>query len=307
MQSAICTLFEKHYHYGVGGLVNSLYAHGYRGTVWAGYRGELPFWAAPLRVENEVSIYDVAEDLQIRFVLLETSHHFTNYKPDFMLDLWEHYCPDVEKLYYLDPDIVLKSEWRFFEEWSDYGVALCEDVNSPMHHSHPVRTMWKNFYAPKGIALDHPVDLYVNGGFVGVDKKAIGFLTLWKQLQDLMAEAIGGLENAFIPSNRSYLFHKTDQDALNMSIMGTDLPVSIMGQEAMDIKYGGFTMSHALGSPKPWKKQFASAALRGNRPSLADRAYWQHVESPIPLFDKKALIGKQIDLKVGAFIGKLIR
>lgn len=306
MNTAICTLFEGNYHYGVGALINSLYYHGFRGVVWVGYRGDLPPWAKDLKMCQDYQEFAVAEGCVIRFILLTTPVHFTNYKPDFMLQLWEHYCPETEALFYLDPDIIIKCHWSFFEDWVTFGVALCEDVNSPVPGSHPLRMAWQRFYKPHGFSFDSSVDIYVNGGFVALSKSNKQFLYEWKKIQDLMAPVIGGLQNVGI-KNRTFMFCKTDQDALNIAMQSSTSPVSLMGKEAMDFIPGGITMSHAIGSIKPWRKNFIIEALKGKAPRLAAKSYWQHTQFPIQLYSQQKLFWKQVDLRCGAAIGRFIR
>jgi hypothetical protein len=96
MNSAVCTLFEGDYHYGVGALANSLYACGFRGKIYAGYRGPLPPWVAAPKELNGFTEFHEVEGLTLCFIPLTTNIHFANYKPDFMLEVWEKYCPEAE-------------------------------------------------------------------------------------------------------------------------------------------------------------------------------------------------------------------
>src|SRR4051812_25512698 len=115
MTSAICTLFEDHYHNGVAALINSLYKNGFRGDFYAGYRGTLPTWAGKA-VESSILQWSgakslkVAEGLNIHFLPVTTNFHFAHYKPDFMLALMNSNTqPDF--VAYFDPDIINLCNW----------------------------------------------------------------------------------------------------------------------------------------------------------------------------------------------------
>ena len=310
MKSAVCTLFEGDYYYGVGALANSLYFHGFRGIIWAGYRGNLPPWAKAVKEDKDYQEYNLGEGCVIRFIKLTTDYHFTNYKPDFMLNLWEYFCPSTEALFYFDPDIVIKCRWSYYEEWVTYGVALCEDIISPIPNTHPLRMAWRKFYEPHGFTFDFSTDMYINGGFIGVTKDRNKFLKNWLKIQKLMTPEVGGLQNANLGNNsnfsvkegRSFLFDKTDQDALNIALMSTPCPISLMGKEGMDIIPCGFTMSHAVNAIKPWRKRMALSALKGKRPTLVDKGYLQHSQAPIKLYYPHELFWKKLDLLCGKVI-----
>jgi len=306
MKTAICTLFEGDYHYGLGALVNSLYFHGFRGDIWAGYRGNLPPWVTHLEKNQGDLEFIVTENCKIHFIPLATEHHLTNYKPDFMLQLWEQYCSDCDALFYFDPDIVVKCGWAYYEEWVTNGVALCEDVNSPLTNSHPLLMAWRRFYEPYGFSFDSSTDIYVNGGFIGLTQETKEFLQTWHQIQEFMSPEIGGLANANV-KDRTFLFYKTDQDALNIALRTSKVPTSLMGKEGMDFIHGGFTMSHAIGGPKPWQKQIMRHVLfNGKAPRLADKKYWQHTQNPIQLYSKQQLFWKKLDLLCGAAMSRLV-
>jgi hypothetical protein len=322
MNSAICTLFEGNYHYGVATLSNSLYEQGFRGTIYVGYRGELPNWALKGKKESigkwteAVSLTPV-EGMQLVFLPLITNYSLTNYKPDFMLELWEGLAKEAAALFYFDPDIVIDDSWTCFEQWVNCGVALCEDVNSPFQEFHPLRVGWRDYYKKHNIDLHFKNQIYVNGGFVGLLKKNISFLTLWIQLQESMGDAIGGLDKSIF-SKQTYnstilkmegfqIFDKSDQDALNATIEAYNGTVSYIGKEGMGFSSGKAIMYHALGSNKPWNVNFLQRALQGRSPRPVDECYWQYAVHPISAHSKGEKSKKMTVIKISKFLGRFYK
>lgn len=305
-ESAICTLFEGDYHYGVGALANSLFRFGYRGIIWAGYRGSLPGWAATARQAADYAEFPLGEGCAIRFVPLQTERHLTNFKPDFLLDLWQRRCPDAATLFYFDPDIVIKCAWSFFPEWAGHGVAVCEDVNSPLSSTHPIRHAWRRFCGTHGVELPRALDAYASGGFVGLRRQHIPLVETWKRLVDALEAETGRLQQLCF-RERPYPFYNGDQDVLNMTLMSGDEPLSMIGREGMDFIPGGYIMSHAAGGVKPWRKKMVRSALQGIPPTLPDKAYWENVTHPIRLYPPAIERWHRCDLRAGAAIGRFIR
>jgi hypothetical protein len=322
MISAICTLFEGHYHYGVATLSNSLYTQGFRGTIYVGYRGTLPNWALKGKKQSigkweEAIILSPIDGLQLVFLPLTTTYSLTNYKPDFMLELWDGPAKNSDAFFYFDPDIVIDDSWSCFEQWVNCGVALCEDVNSPLQEYHPRRQGWKSYFKNYKIDLEFKNQIYVNGGFVGVHKKDISFLILWVKLQEFMGEVIGGLENSIF-SKQTYnstilkmegfqIFDKSDQDALNATIEAYKGEISYFGKEGMGFVPGKATMFHALGKYKPWNVSFILRSLDGRSPRAVDVCYWQHSNHPIFAHSKREKSNKLMAIKISKLIGRFYK
>lgn len=320
MISSICTLFEGHYHFGVAGLANSLYYQGYKGSLYAGYRGNLPGWCNSAIVNHDLNwdgarTLTVSQDFCIHFLPLVTDYHFTNYKPDFMLDLLNGPASFVESLFYFDPDIVVTAYWKAFEDWVNCGIALCEDVNSPLAENHPRRAAWRTYFDTKGYTLKFKDCIYSNGGFIGVSVRDKSFLELWKNIQIDMAPRVGGLNRSALSGKKIPKeergpfspFSKTDQDALNAAVEAWDGKVSLLGKEAMAFSAGLSLMPHALGHPKPWQWKPLSQALNGTPPRLVDREYWKAVNGPIITHSAGLVKRRRMFINFAAFIGRFYR
>jgi hypothetical protein len=318
MNSAICTLFEGHYHYGVATLSNSLYKEGFRGTIYVGYRGDLPNWALVGKKEKigkwkEAVIFNPIDTMQLVFLPLDTNYSLTNYKPNFMLELWEGPAKDAEALFYFDPDIVICDSWICYEQWVSCGVALCEDVNSPLPEFHPRRQGWRTYYNKFNINLQFKNQIYANGGYIGLIKKDISFLYLWLKLQDHMAEAIGGLENSIFTNQNLLItpgfqiFDKSDQDALNATAEAYNGIVSYIGKEGMGFDMGKAIMFHALGSPKPWNTNILLRAISGKSVRYVDISYWYTDSYPILVHSKFQTFRKKMCMKTAKAIGRFYK
>lgn len=306
MKSAICTLFEGDYHYGVGALVNSLYHYGFRGDVWVGYRGDLPPWAKSAIDCGQYLELEVADRCLIKFIKLNTTYHLTNYKPMFMLRLWNNFCTNTEALFYFDPDIVIKCSWEFYERWVTYGIALCQDVVwASMPSNHPIRMGWKKHAEVLGYKSFREINQYFNAGFLGLTKDFLGALSVWNEIINYL-ETIGIDLTTLQQSGPTSSFFANDQDALNLMLMIVPYPLSTIGPEGMDFIPCGFTMSHAAGQVKSWRKNLTLAALQGQRPTLADRGYFRHIRTPIKLYNEYQFFVKSADMFVARVLGRFL-
>lgn len=305
-RAAVCTLFEGHYHHGLGALVNSLYRHGFRGTIWAGYRRALPPWATPLSTNEGYQEFAVGESCVIRFLPLQSDLHFANCKPDFMLRIFKEQ-PDLPGLFYFDPDIVIRCRWSFYEEWLSHGLALVQEItNGTMPANHPLRMQWIAFAKSLGLTIHRDLNQYFNSGFIGVARRHQSSLSLWQKLLDGVGQTKLSLQG-FMPGDRTNPFYGIDQDTLNLTAMITDHPLSTIGPEGMDFVSGGFTMSHGVGTPKPWQKPMILSALDGRGPNAADQGYWSNATHPIRLHPRWRLASKKLDLVLGKMIGRFNR
>jgi hypothetical protein len=316
MNSVVCTFYENHYHYGVAALINSLYDNGFRGHVFVGYRGGLPPWAdktydCTVISWSGSSTLKLSEDLQVHFLPVATKVHFTNYKPFFVLDLWEK-CTTLNPpgIFYFDPDIVNKCNWQFYENWIRYGIAIVHEIVwNDMPANHPKRHQWLTIAELAGVRQVHELHSYVNAGFFGIRSNAIAFVQLWKMLIET-AEKNGLFDpSQFFQSKLdSDVLRAGDQDLFNLALMCTEAPLSEFGPEGMDFLNGGWLMSHATGSPKPWKTSHLREWFKGRQVSLQSKAFWKYANGIIQTHSeskiKKVLLAHKVVAVLSRFYSK---
>lgn len=313
MKSICCTLFEGNYHYGVAALINSVYENGFIGDFYIGYKGELPLWTSNVvKVDSNIwqngVVYVFAENCNIHFLPIETTMHMTNYKPEFLIKLSNLSKGNFDGLFYFDPDIVIKCRWSFFEKWIEYGVALVHEVvSNDLPNTHPFRHEWREIASKVNLTNSRVLTSYINAGFIGLKLCNIDFVKNWGDILNLAIKTYNYDGKQLQSLNRTYSFNFFDQDALNAAAMCSGEPISEMGPEAMDFVNAGWTMSHATGSPKPWKKKFLISALLGIPPTKAEKEYWRFVKGIINPYSNLYIKRKNVAILISSFIGRFYK
>ncbi len=316
METSVCTLFEGNYHFGVGALVNSLCRTGFQGTVFAGYRGELPEWLAALGPSQNAAGHTLArvtDKVSLVFVPMAGTWHLTNLKAALMLRVLRELSPGTERIFCFDPDIVCLAPWSFFEGWVDEGVALVIDGNFPMPQNHPVRKAWRRYCEPHGLKFAGTAqDYYFNGGFLGITRRDIAFLEALQKIHELIEpEGILSLPMGLAGApeykrRRSYPFWLRDQDALNIAADLEGMNLSPMGWEAMGWRQPFEFMLHACGSPKPWATNILREAIRGKTPeALMNFTFLDHFSGPIPVMSAEEIRRRIWQVRIAGAIAPL--
>lgn len=312
MGGIICTVFEGNYHYGVAALANSLYFNGFKGDFYVGYRGNLPAWVTSKWAqttefdwEGNAHTLNVKEDFRLIFLEVNQQRHLAHYKPAFMLSLMKDIAPLSTSIAYFDPDIVIKCRWRFYEEWMEFGVALVHEiVSQDMPVNHPTRMQWQRVIMECGKEVTKNISAYINCGFCGVSRENIEFLELWDYYITKAITTYKQDEKIFATFDRTSAFWSIDQDTFNMVAMSCNCPISEMGPEAMDFINAGWTMSHAVGSPKPWKNFFLRSMLSGFSPTLSEKQYWNYANKGIRSHSDFELKRKKYSIIIASFISR---
>jgi len=299
----VVCLFDGDFGLGIAGLANSLAKLNFKGLMNVGYRGKLPAWINQLKNMGENSYY-LNNDIVIHFKEVFTNMHLGYYKPFFIKETFDDY-PATNRFYYFDADIIVAAPWEIFSNWLIKGVCLC--VDNSYHfipHNHPWRNDWIKYAPIKELNLNE-TSLYFNSGFLSIERESVVLLERWIYYINKYIE-MGGNINGF--DKAPYSSWKGDQDLLNAAVTISDeIQINAMGKDAMGFSFPATLMLHAIGSIKPWKKDFISYLIRyGQKPNAADKAYFANSMDIIKVFSPFTYRINKINLTVASFFGRFL-
>lgn len=84
-------------------------------------------------------------------------------------------------------------------------------------------------------------------------------------------------------------------------------PLTTLGPDGMDFLPCGVVMSHAVApATKPWRKKLILEALKADPPTITDKLYWKHTQSPIQLYSETTYKLNKFALLCGTAIGRFM-
>jgi hypothetical protein len=299
----VCTLWEKDHHKGVATLVNSLIKMGYKGRVWAGYRGDVPPWAAAGRAEGDTYTFPVGSDVEVVLIKLEANLHFAQVKPMWMLRVLEELEPESSGVYYFDPDMFVVGPWTFFERWLKSGIAACEDAAYPFNTHHPLAREWQAYAKSLGYTHWNHGNAYFNSGLVGVAREHRSFLVLWDEVMNAIRRDFGAIKG-MSTGTRTDTFHRPGQDGFTLAAYLTPHPVSWVGPDGMAFERGEWITVHAY-LHKPWRhRPLRDLLVSGIKPDRGTKLYWELAGGPIQVESASRIRQHQWLIPLAAFLSR---
>jgi hypothetical protein len=308
-RATVCCLSEGDYHLGVAVLANSLARAGYAGTLWVGQRGPLPPWADGRR-ELPVG----SGGMRLALHELPPGRHISHEKAAFMLRVMRELAPEAAGVVWFDADATVRAPWPFFETWMGLGgspggaaVAACIDHCYPFLPAlHPWRRAWRGLLDEMDLPA-RDLDHYVPSCFLGVPRAHLALLELWDRAMDAALAGFGEAEGVLKLDDSAHPFKNPDQDALNVALMGCEVPLALMGPEAMDFWPAGFVMSQVSVARKPWRAAWLREALAGRPPARGDKEFWRLADGPLTPFAPARVRRERRALKLASAIGRFYR
>ncbi len=300
---AACTLADGDYLVGAGALANSLYASGFRGVLWVGYRGSLPAWAANATSGDVYAELPVADGFAVRFVAMPGTDTLAIAKPDFALRVLDQLAPHSAGVMFFDADIVALGSWSFYRSWMAAGVGLCTELQPFKHANHPHRLYWRGMIEAVGRRA-RDLDWYFNSGFVSVPRQHRDLLVAWSQLMQEYRKRVNQPIPGIRHGERLSPLWATDQEMLNAAAMACDAPLSIIGPEGMNFVPLSLYMSHAIAA-KPWRSAYLRNAARGITPGQADQHFWRFIDAPIAVLPPALVRWRRLSLKIAKGISRV--
>jgi hypothetical protein len=300
---AFITIAEGSYFDGVVALLNSVIKSGFTGNFHVFYRGDLPEWTRSLS-EVSPSTYQVGEN-KVIFRLSKFPHHLRFSKPASMMEVLEE-DPELDGIFYADPDVTLLAPWSFFESWIEQGVTVCLDSNFPwIHERHPWRASWAKLIAESGLNVVSKRREYANSGFVGIPRSQVQVLENWGKLVETYVKS--GADVTTFKKESRIAPVAGDQDLLMATLSTIEEEPSFLGRDGMGFNDHFMVMSHAVARIKPWDRRFVWTALKGDKARETNLHWLENLREPVEGISKLRWYTKMLDYKASLLISRFWR